>query len=301
MARGATSPIGAHIPSGGGLVRAGLPYARAVGAQAVQFFAGNPRAWARSEGDPAQDAAFREGCAASGIAVFIHAPYLINLGSPSPVTRDRSVDAVAHALLRGRQLGAAGVVVHAGSAVDAAGRGAALSQVRELVPTLLDAVHSVQSGEAGNDRAARWPLLLVEPTAGGGGTLASTLEQIGEYFAVLGGDERVGLCLDTCHAFAAGADIARPGGVRRLLTSLVRTVGRGRLGLVHANDSRDAAGSGRDRHARIGQGSIGIDPFGELFVHPAMRGVPVVVETPGGQAGHSHDIELLRRLRDLPR
>jgi len=89
--------------------------------------------------------------------------------------------------------------------------------------------------------------------------------------------------------------------VRRLLTSLARTVGRGRLGLVHANDSRDPAGSGRDRHARIGQGSIGIDPFGELFVHPAMRGVPVVVETPGGQAGHSHDIELLRRLRDLPR
>ncbi len=291
------SPIGAHIPSGGGLTRTAVPYARAVGAEAVQIFAGNPRAWARAEGNHEHDAAFHEACTAGGIAVFVHAPYLVNLGSPNPVTRERSRAVMTTTLGRARALGAEGVVMHAGSAVDTAGRTESLGHVREAVLALLDAALSEDS--ASGARPA--PRLLIEPTAGGGGSLAATVEQVGEYFAALDGDERLGLCLDTCHAFAAGADVARPGGVRRLLTSLVRTVGRGRLGLVHANDSRDPVGSGRDRHARIGHGCIGEQPFGELFVHPAMRGVPIVVETPGGQSAHAEDIALLRRLRDLPR
>lgn len=276
-------------------MRVVLPHARSVGAQVVQVFVGNPRGWARSAGNPEQDAAFRQGCAAHGIALFVHAPYLVNLGSPSNVTQEHSAIAVSHTLRRARELGAAGVVMHAGSAVEATGRATSLRQARDAVLSLLDAA------DAGSGGSTDAPRLLVEPTAGGGGSLAATVEQVGEYFAALGGDERAGLCVDTCHAFAAGADLARPGGVRRLLTSLVREVGGGRLALVHANDSRDPVGSGRDRHARIGQGLIGHEPFGELFVHPAMRGVPVIIETPGGEAGHAHDIALLRRLRDLPR
>jgi deoxyribonuclease-4 len=280
------SAIGAHAPVAGGLSRGALKYAATVGADCVQVFVSNPRGWAATPGDPRDDHAFREGCAAGHIPVFVHAPYLVNLGSPTAATRAKSVDALAHALGRAAEIGAAGVVVHGGSAVAGARRDEALAQVRELLLPLLDAV------------AEDGPRLLIEPTAGGGQALAARVEDLTEYFAVLDDHPRLGVCLDTCHAYAAGHDLAAPGGVRTVLGALVKAVGRGRLGLVHVNDSRDALGSSRDRHATLGEGSIGTDPLRELFVHPATRGVPLVVETPGGAEGHARDIALLRRLRD---
>jgi deoxyribonuclease-4 len=251
---------------GGGLTK-GLAYAREIGAGAVQVFVSNPRGWAPSAGDPAQDQAFREGCTSSGIPAYVHAPYLVNFGSPTEVTRRRSVDAVRHAMTRGAAIGARGVVVHAGSAVAGAHRDEAMRQLRE-------------------------------PTAGGGQALAATVQDLGPWFAQLDDHPALGVCLDTCHAFAAGHDLASPGGMKRTLDALVKTVGRGRLALVHANDSRDPLGSTRDRHEAIGEGRIGKDPFAELFRHPATRGVPVVVETPGDAASHRRDLELLRSLRD---
>lgn len=275
-----------HAPVSGGLSRGALRYAATVGADCVQVFVSNPRGWAATAGNPRDDHAFREGTAAGRIPVFVHAPYLVNLGSPTVATREKSVVALRHALGRGHEIGAAGVVTHAGSAVAAERRDEALKQVRELLLPLLDAVP-----DGG-------PRLLVEPTAGGGEALASRVEDLTEYFAVLDEHPRLGVCLDTCHAFAAGHDLAAPGGVRATLGTLVKAVGRGRLGLVHVNDSRDPLGSGRDRHAAVGSGHIGTDPFRELFVHPATRGVPLVVETPGGADGHTRDLQLLRRLRD---
>lgn len=283
------SPVGSHVPVGAGLARAALPYAQRVGAQAVQVFLGNPRGWATSAGDPAQDGAFRRGCADAGMPVFVHAPYLVNFGSPVAVTATRSVEALRHVLERGRAVGARGVVVHSGSAVAGTRRDEAMAQLRELLLPVLDGI------------GPEHPRLLVEPTAGGGEALAATVEDLGPYFAALEHHPALGVCLDTCHAMAAGHDLAAPGGVRRTLTALVKTVGRGRLGLVHANDSRDPVGSGRDRHAAIGAGTIGADAFAELFVHPATRGVPLVVETPGGEAGHTADVALLRRIRDTAR
>lgn len=280
------SAIGAHAPVTGWLSRGALKYAATVGADCVQVFVSNPRGWAATPGDPRDDHAFREGCAAGRIPVFVHAPYLVNLGSPTPATRAKSVDALAHALTRGAEIGATGVVMHSGSAVAGARRDEALAQVRELLMPLLDAVP-----EGG-------PRLLIEPTAGGGQALASRVADLTEYFAVLDDHPGLGVCLDTCHAYAAGHDLAAPGGVRATLGALVKAVGRGRLGLVHVNDSRDPLGSTRDRHATLGEGSIGTDPLRELFVHPATRGVPLVVETPGGAEGHTRDIALLRHLRD---
>lgn len=280
------SVVGAHVFTAGGLATGGLGYARQIGADAVQVFLSNPRGWAASPGDPAEDTRFRDGCRTTRTPVFVHAPYLVNLGSPTPATRTKSVDALAHALRRAGEIGAAGVVVHSGSAVAGARRDEALGQVRELLLPLLDAVP-----DGG-------PRLLIEPTAGGGQALASRVQDLTEYFAVLDDHPRLGVCLDTCHAFAAGHDLAAPGGVRATLGALVKAVGRGRLGLVHVNDSRDPLGSTRDRHATLGDGSIGADPLRELFVHPATRGVPLVVETPGGAEGHTRDIALLRRLRD---
>ena len=143
------------------------------------------------------------------------------------------------------------------------------------------------------------PRLLIEPTAGGGKSLAATVEDLGPYLAALEDHPMVGVCFDTCHAWAAGHDLSVPGGMTATLDALEATVGPGRLGLVHANDSLDECGSKRDRHTTIGEGSIGVAPFAELLAHPSMAGVPVVVETPSEldgspSAGHKRDIDLLR-------
>lgn len=279
------SSVGAHVPVAGGLVK-GLAYADEINARAVQVFVGNPRGWAPSVGDPKQDDAFRQRCTDDGVAAYVHAPYLINLGSPTEATQTRSVDALQHALMRGAQIGARGVVVHAGSAVAGAHREEAMEQLRTLLLPVLDTL--VEDG----------PRLLVEPTAGGGQALAATVQDLGPWFAQVDDHPMLGVCLDTCHAYAAGHDLAAPGGMKKTLDALVRTVGRGRLGLVHANDSKDPLGSTRDRHAPIGEGHIGRDPFAELFRHPATRGVPVVIETPGDAAAHAADIATLCQLRD---
>lgn len=276
------SPVGAHVPVAGGLLKA-LAYAEEIGAAVLQVFVSNPRGWALSAGDPDKDAEFRAACTAP---VFVHAPYLVNFGSPTEATLRKSVQSVAHSLKRGAAIGARGVVVHAGSAVAGAHRDDAMRQLREHLLPLLDAIPD------------DGPQLLIEPTAGGGQALAATVQDLAPYFAALDDHPRLGVCLDTCHAFAAGHDLAAPGGMKRTLDALVRAVGRGRLQLVHANDSKDARGSARDRHEAIGQGHIGKDPFVELFRHPATRNVPVVVETPGDAGAHRRDVELLCALRD---
>jgi deoxyribonuclease-4 len=176
--------------------------------------------------------------------------------------------------------------VHAGSAVDARHRDVALAQMRELVLPLLD------------DLADGDPDLLVEPTAGGGRPLAATVDDLAPLFDALNRHPRLGVCLDTCHAFAAGHDVSTASGVRSLLDRLVEVVGPGRLRLVHANDSKDALGSGRDRHANIGGGLIGSDAFAGLFGHPAMDGVAVLIETGGDEDTHRRDLATLRSLRD---
>ena len=277
--------MGAHVPVTGGLVK-GLAYAQEIGAAVLQVFVSNPRGWALSAGDPARDEEFRRLVTERSLPTYVHAPYLVNFGSPTEATLKKSVDAVAHAMGRGAQIGARGVVVHAGSAVAGAHRDEAMVQLREHLLPVLDSL------------PADGPRLLVEPTAGGGQALAATVQDLAEYFEQLDHHPMLGVCLDTCHAFAAGHDLAAPGGMKKTLDALVRAVGRGRLGLVHANDSKDPLGSNRDRHEAIGKGQIGLDPFVELFRHPATRDVPVVVETPGDAASQRADIKQLCALRD---
>jgi deoxyribonuclease IV len=277
-------PVGAHAPAAGGLATGGLRYAAAVGAEAIQVFVSSPRAWAASPGDAGQDAALREHVAATGLPVFVHAPYLVNAGSPDPAVRDRSGRALAHALRRGARIGARGVVVHTGSAVDG-DRAAGLARVRAVLLPLLE-------GLGPGD-----PDVLLEPMAGLGQNLCSDLAGLGAYLDALSWHPRARVCLDVCHAFAAGHDLAAAGGADRLLDDFA-ALAPGRLGLVHANDSRDGCGSRRDRHERIGQGQVGTAAFAALLAHPATAGVPFVVETPGGQRGHAADVAVLRALRD---
>jgi deoxyribonuclease-4 len=282
-------PIGAQIQIKGGLGRGGMAYTDAVDARAVQVFVGNPRGWKLTPGDPKQDALFTAGCTERSIPSFVHTPYLVNVGSPTEATVDQSITCIAHTLRRGAQLGCDGVVVHAGSAVGEDRYEAALRQLHDRLLPVLDALP-----EDG-------PRLLIEPTAGGGRALAATVEDLGPYFAALEDHPLLGVCFDTCHAWAAGHDLSAPGGMTATLDALEAAVGPGRLGLVHANDSLDACGSKRDRHTTIGEGSIGVAPFAELLAHPAMAGVPMVVETPSEldgspSAGHKRDIALLRSL-----
>ncbi|MER5871724.1 deoxyribonuclease IV [Streptomyces sp. NPDC002044] len=280
------NPVGGHVPVAGGLAKVGLAYAREMRAEAVQVFVANPRGWATPTGSPAQDERFRAGCAEGSIPAYVHAPYLINFGSHNGATVEKSVESLRHSLRRGREIGALGVVVHTGSATGGRPREAAYAQIREHMLPLLDELTHEDD-----------PFLLLESTAGQGSSLCSTAEEFGPYFEALERHPMLGICLDTCHVFAAGHDLAEPGGTKLTLDLLVDTVGEGRLKLVHANDSEAAVGAHRDRHANIGRGHIGRAAFAELFTHPAMEGVPLITETPGGPEGHAADVALLKELR----
>ncbi|MGW8331029.1 deoxyribonuclease IV [Streptomyces sp. NPDC055897] len=280
------NPIGGHVPVAGGLASVGLSYAREIGAETVQVFAANPRGWATPTGNPAQDERFRAECAEASMPAYVHAPYLINFGSHTEATVEKSVESLRHSLRRGREIGALGVVVHTGSATGGRPRAEALAQVRaHLLPLLDELTHDDD------------PFLLLESTAGQGSSLCSRTWDFGPYFDALDAHPKLGVCLDTCHIYAAGHDLAGPGGMKQTLDLLVDTVGEGRLKLIHANDSKDVAGAHKDRHENIGSGHIGEEPFRELLGHPATEGVPLVIETPGGKEGHANDVARLKSLR----
>ncbi|MFG3114044.1 deoxyribonuclease IV [Streptomyces sp. NPDC048197] len=283
----ARNPVGGHVPVAGGLARTGITYAREMGAEAVQVFVANPRGWATPPGNPEQDEAFRAACALGGLPVYVHAPYLINFGSHTEATVERSVESLRHSLRRGRDIGALGVVVHTGSATGGRPRAEALAQVRARLLPLLDELTHPDD-----------PDLLLESTAGQGASLCSRTWDFGPYFEALDAHPKLGVCLDTCHIFAAGHDLTGPDGMHQTLDLLVDTVGEGRLKLIHANDSKDVVGAHKDRHANIGAGHIGEDAFRALMTHPATEGVPLVIETPGGKEGHAGDVERLKKLRD---
>ncbi|MEZ0071941.1 deoxyribonuclease IV [Planotetraspora sp. GP83] len=275
----ASNLIGGHVFVAGGLATGGLRYAADIGAEMIQVFVTNPRGWALSEGNPAEDAKLGE----SGVPVFVHANYLVNFGSPTPATLENSVAVIRHTLRRGARTGALGVVVHTGSAVSQP-REDAMRQIREHLLPLLDEI----PGDG--------PDLLLEPMAGQGQMLCATVQDLGPYLDALDFHPKVGVCLDTCHAFSAGHDLAAPDGVRLTLDAL-HEVAPGRLKLIHANDSKDTCGSKRDRHENIGAGHIGAQAFSDLMRHPVAAGVPICIETPGKADKHREDIELLKKLR----
>jgi len=279
--------IGSHTKTAGGLAKAALPYVDAAGSETLQVYVSNSRGWALPPGDPKQDTLFRDGIGERGVPAYVHASLLVNLGSPTGLTVEKSIATLAHALERGAAIGASAVVFHAGSAVDAEHEVKAFHQLHEALLPLLD------------DAAARGlPRLLVEPSAGGGRSLASKVQDLGPYLAAAEDHPWLGVCFDTCHAWAAGHDLATPGGMTATLDALIATVGPGRLMLIHANDSKDECGSTRDRHETIGKGRIGTAAFAELMNHPAAAGIPVIVETPTvDHEGHAADIALLKSLR----
>ncbi len=282
------------MPIGKGLVAGALTRTLEMGGETLQIFAGNPRGWALSAGKPAADEAFRKALGEHRVRAFIHAPYLVNLGSPTPATYERSVQTVAHNLLRAAQTGCEGVVVHTGSFVDASGDPSLFeSALRQVRAGLLPILETLEGDSA--------PWLLLEPTAGQGRSLCAGVEDLRAYLGALDFHPRAGICLDTCHVFAAGEPLDQPGGATAAIDRIAEIGGPERLRLIHANDSMDARGAFKDRHQNIGRGHIGQDAFVELFAHPGTDGVPFILETPGSAEVGNDDLALLKTLRSTAR
>lgn len=284
--------IGSHISVAGGYEDA-LEYALSVGCECAQVFAKSPRQWK----GPGLDAAAAERFEAQRRAqafgpVFTHAAYLLNLATADDVLWERSVDALADELARGALLGASGVVTHVGS--DRLREPArAAERVARAVSLAFERVR-VASGPGAR--------LLLENTAGAGDSFGSTFEQLGDVVSRAGlPASRLGVCLDTCHAHAFGLAMDSRAGWERALASIAGTMGLDRLGLVHANDCMFEAGSRRDRHAWIGDGTIGEGGFAAMFevVSDAadLAGLCAVTEMSGEKP--RKDAENLRRLAAL--
>jgi deoxyribonuclease-4 len=277
--------LGAHTPTSGGMAKRSIAYAELTGAEVIQVFASNPRGWAMPESNPAADEEFRSKAAALEILTYVHAPFLINLGSPTVGTYENSVASTAYSLKRGAEIGALGVVIHTGSAVDVNNVENAWKQIHEGMMPVLNAL--------GDDA----PMLLLEPTAGQGQSLVKKLDDLTNYLKALEYHPKVGICLDTCHVFAAGHDIAKKGGMTETIDLLIEIAGAERFQLVHANDSMDVCGALKDRHQNIGEGHIGLAAFQEMLDHPVMKNVPMVLETPGMEPEHGKEIAMLKQMR----
>ncbi|TRZ86028.1 MAG: deoxyribonuclease IV [Streptomycetaceae bacterium] len=277
--------IGAHVPTTGGMAKRSIAYALEVKAEAIQVFASNPRGWAMPDPNTQADEAFQSRAAELDIATYVHAPFLINLGSPTVATYENSLASTAYSLRRGKDIGALGVVIHTGSAVDVNHVANAWKQIHDGMMPILEALPEDS------------PTLLLEPTAGQGQSLVKKLDDLVHYLEALEYHPKVGICLDTCHVFAAGHDISKKGGMTQTLDLLVSIAGAERIQLIHANDSMDVCGALKDRHQNIGEGKIGVDPFKELLAHPAVANAPLILETPGQEPEHGREVALLKKLR----
>ncbi len=277
--------IGAHVGVAAGYPEA-LDYAVSVGCECVQIFAKSPRQWRAAPIDPGVATRFRTKREELGMRwVVTHSAYLINLGSEDDALWERSWMALADELIRATALGADGVVTHIGT---------------NRSGDLQTGASRVAEGARRALQAADTPVvLLLENTAGAGASFGNGPTEIGAVLTLLDDDwlERLGVCLDTCHAHAAGWDLSSPGGLDAFVSGTAACCGAGRILTVHANDCLGEAGSLRDRHAWIGEGTIGTEGFRALFEHPGLSGAAVVVEMPGEIP--VKDEQNVRRLKEL--
>ena len=268
------------------MVKRSIEYALTTGAEAIQVFASNPRGWAMPDANIEADKAFRQKAEELDIDVYVHAPFLINLGSPTVGTYENSLASTAYSLKRAKEIGALGTVIHTGSAVDEKHVQTAWKQINKGMMPILSKLKEED------------PWLLLEPTAGQGQSLVKKLDDLTKYFDALEWHPKVGVCLDTCHVFAAGHDISVKGGMTQTLDLLVSIVGIERIKLIHTNDSMDVCGALKDRHQNLGEGEIGLKPFEELIGHPAVANAPLILETPGQEPEHGAEIALLKKMRE---
>jgi deoxyribonuclease-4 len=270
----------------GGLPEA-FTRARAVGCNAIQIFTKNTNQWRARPLPPREVEAFRAAHRTSGIGpVLAHTSYLINIASPDRTLFRRSVEALREEAERAERLGIPYLVLHPGAHL---GRG--VEEGAKRAAEALDAVH-------GDLPRARLRILL-ETTAGQGTVLGARFEVLADLFARVAAPGRLGVCLDSCHVFAAGYDIRTAAGYRETLRAFDEMVGLDRLRAIHLNDSRGVCGSRVDRHSHIGKGRIGREGFRHFVRDPRLRGLPMILETPKDGDFIKADRRNLRLLRAL--
>jgi len=277
--------IGAHVSPAGGLPNA-VERGLERDCRAIQIFNQSPRMWKPTVFAPDTIEAFREAMAGSQIdAVLIHAVYLLNCASEDPDIRAKTLTSLTHSLRVGHDIGAAGVVLHPGSAKT----GDPAAAVARAGETIKEALAESEG----------CPLHL-ENTAGAGGTLGRSIDELAALLEASGGGERLGLCLDSCHLFASGYDIRTISGMDALIEEIDAKVGIERVGSLHLNDSQTPLGSNRDRHANVGEGELGEDGCSAFLSSPALQDLPCVLETPGeNRSGATREeVQLANRLRD---
>ena len=277
--------IGAHVSAAGGIDKA-VARAQEIGAECVQVFPSAPQGWAFKPLDERAAAGFRDGAQEAGIGPnVLHAIYLVTLGADDEALVERSKLSLMRYLDAAAELGAMGVIMHLGSH-----KGHGFDGVFAQVVT---ALREVLAG------APRDVALLLENSAGMGNHLGSRFSELGAFIRALD-DPRVGVCLDTQHAFAAGYDLTTPAGVDAAMAEFEREVGTRLLRAVHVNDSKPPLGGGVDRHENIGQGQMGLGAFEAVMAHPAFAPVPFYLEVPGleGKGPDAANVEALKAIRE---
>src|SRR3954466_8613046 len=276
--------IGAHVSPAGGPANA-IQRGVEKGCDAIQIFNQNPRAWKPTVYSDEQVAAFREAMASSRVdALLIHAVYLLNAASEEKEFRDKTRASLIASLQAGDALGAHAVVLHPGSA-----------KTGKVAPAIKRAGKVIAQALSESDRC---PLHL-ENTAGAGGTLGRSFGELAALIDAAGGDERLGVCLDSCHLLASGFEIRTPDALAEVLDDCVAQVGIERVGSLHLNDSQAPLGSNRDRHADITEGELGADGCAAFLSEPRFDGLPCVMETPGPdkRGPTPEQVELAKDLR----
>ena len=285
--------IGANVSSAGGVLQT-LPRAKALGVQAIQFFASSPRSWQRRVISTETAKEFREGLLASGFELWIHGSYLMNFATDKPVALEQARQSLTQDLADCAALGGKGVIFHLGSH-----RGRGVEQVIEQIIQTLGAIAESTSevngyhlrGENGQ------PWIVIENSAGMGGSIGSKLEELGQIVKRLP-EDRAKVCLDTQHLFAAGYPIHEEKGMARFIEDFDREVGLARLVALHCNDSKIAFGGGVDRHANISEGEIGEAGIQVITHHAKLQNLPFLLEVPGvDHAGPDKaNVDRLRRI-----
>jgi deoxyribonuclease-4 len=275
--------IGAHVSSSGG-IETSVDRAVAIGADSMQIFTQSPRMWRPTNHAPAALQRFRERRAEAGIgSVLCHALYLCNLAAPNNDVYEKSVTAMQNTMDVASAIGADAVVFHVGSHLGS-GFDAGLERVLPAMEQVLE-------------RTSDTTWLLMENSAGTGGTIGRSIEELATIYQRLDGHPRLGVCLDSCHLYASGVDVGDPAALDACLDEVDASIGLDRLRALHVNDSSMPLGSNRDRHANIGDGLIG-DQLGVFLASPRLQALPATLET-AGPDGHGPDAAEIQRTKDL--
>lgn len=271
--------FGAHCSGG---IKKALDKAVDMGADAVQLFVQSPRTWRFPNHDPADLERFRKR-RQEIMPAFVHALYLVNLATPDDTIYEKSVDTMRSTVDAACAIDADGVVFHIGSHLGA-GFEAGLERV---VPALQQVL------ERCNERT--W--LLMENSAGAGGTIGRSIDELAVIFDALDQHERIGICLDSCHLYVSGIDVTDRDTLDALLDEVDERIGLERLRVLHANDAKAPLGSNRDRHDNILRGEMG-EELGVFLAHPDLQELPVLLEVPG-EDGKGPNADEIRKLREL--